>query len=246
MPKLNQTIALSAGKKTRASATNTQIYHKLQKSDLLTGISRLYAPKFENGEELPPESKRVQFTVAEAVRTFRNSTEDLVDIIATVDASNCVAKAPIVVDGKTLAAEVPVPTLLAIEKNLTDQHTFISALPTLDPAYEWAWDDAAGCYRSAPTQTTKTKKVLRNHVKSPATDKFPAQVDVYTEDETIGHWTKTEFSGAIPTSEKNAMLARVNKLSEAVKVAREAANSIEAVNSNIGGPLLDYVFGTAV
>lgn len=246
MPKLNQIIALASGKKSRASSTLTQLYHNLSKTDRLTGISRTYSPKNEDGEQLPPESKRVQFTVADAVKDARGAMVDLLNIIATQDASNCQASAPIVVDGQTLATGVPVTTLLAVEKQLTDLNTLVSSLPTLDPAYEWTWDASAGCYRSAPTQTNRTKKVLRNHVKAKATDKFPEQVDVYTEDETIGYWTKTDFSGAIPATERNAMWQRVSKLQDAVKSAREAANSIEAVNASIGAPILDYVFGLAL
>ena len=47
-------------------------------------------------------------------------------------------------------------------------------------------------------QTLRTKKVPRNHVKAEATEKHPAQVEVYYEDVAVGYWTTVKFSGALP------------------------------------------------
>jgi hypothetical protein len=46
----------------------------------------------------------------------------------------------------------------------------------------------------------------------------------------------------MPVAEKKRMLERVNKLSNAVKMAREEANSIEIVNKAIAEALLEYIF----
>ncbi len=59
---------------------------------------------------------------------------------------------------------------------------------------------------------------------------------------TVGTWTTIKFSGAIPASERNQLLERVRKLSDAVKAAREEANSIEAEKKKTGGTILDYIF----
>ena len=48
MTKLNQIIAIQAGKKSHAKETLTEAYHKLKKADLLAGIVRTYQPRDED------------------------------------------------------------------------------------------------------------------------------------------------------------------------------------------------------
>jgi hypothetical protein len=240
---LNQIIALEKGVKSRTHADVTAAHHQLQKAALLSGISRTYKPKDEEGEQLPPESTRVQVRAAEVLKDVQVALTRLFDVTLTKDTGNCVAKADIVVDGTVLAAEVPVTYLLFLEKQLTDLHTFVGKLPVLDPADTWAYDEASDAYATAPTQTTRSKKVPRNHVKAEATDKHPAQVEMYFEDVLVGYWTTMKFSGALPQARVNELKARVVKLAEAVKVARESANSTPVTDQKIGDRILGYLFG---
>jgi hypothetical protein len=243
MPKLNQIIAVTNGKKTQAHKAVTDAYQTLQKSALLEGISRAYKPRDDDGEPLPPEKKQVQFKVWDAIHAVTASLNELFDAVATQDWANCAAKATVAVDGQTVLRDVPVTYLLFLEKQLVDLHTFVEKLPTLDPGEAWAYNADADCYASDPYQTTKTKKVLKNHVKAEATDKHPAQVETYTEDVVIGYWTTVKFSGAVPAKERNEMLARVLKLQEDVKSAREEANGMAVDPKKVGAAVLKYVFG---
>jgi len=243
MPKLNQIIALSAGKKSQAHKAITEAYQGLQKTAPLEGISRSYKPRDDDGEQLPSEKKLVQLKVKDTIRTVSAALTELFDVVATQDHANCQAKANIVVDGTTLLKGVPVTTLLFLEKQLVDLHTFVDKLPTLDPGEAWEYSPDVDHYASEPYQTTKTKKVLKNHVKAEATKEHPAQVETYTEDVIVGYWTTVKFSGAIPAREKNEILARVHKLQEAVKCAREEANAVEVEVRKIAGPVLQYLFG---
>ena len=165
------------------------------------------------------------------------------NIIATVDIGNCDAKADIVVDGTLITSNVPVTHVLFLEKQLTDLHTFISKFPTLDPSEVWTWNDAAGCYKSEPRQTVKSKKIPRNHVLDPGNEHHPAQVQIYNEDKVVGNWTQIRLSGNIKQSDKDALLEKVRDLDKAVKFAREEANSIEVTKSDIGDKILNYIFG---
>src|SRR5689334_20705797 len=133
MPKLNQIIAVSAGKKSQAQKAITEAYQSLQKPALLDGISRTYKPKDDEGEQLPAEKKQVQLRVKDATRAVTATLTELFDIVATQDDANCRAKANVVVDGRTIVSDVPVTTLLFIEKQLVDIHTFVEKLPALDP-----------------------------------------------------------------------------------------------------------------
>jgi hypothetical protein len=167
----------------------------------------------------------------------------LFDVTATKDYANCEAKADIEVNGKVLAKDVPATYLIFLEKQLTDLHTFISKLPTLDVADTWTQDPAQDVWASEAVETTRTKKVPRNHVKAEATEKHPAQVEVFYEDILVGYWRTVKYSGALPTKTVNEMLERIEALQEAVKFAREQANGMEAKDIKVGEALLNYVLG---
>ena len=113
----------------------------------------------------------------------------------------------------------------------------------LDPAETWLWDATVDCWSTEPTHTVRTKKVPRNHVKAEATEKHPAQVEVYYEDVSVGTWRTVRFSGMVSATRARELSARVVKLQEAVKVAREEANSLEVEEHRVGEAVLRYVFG---
>lgn len=243
MAKLNQIIAVEKGTKTQALRDLTDAHQALQKQALLSGISRSYRPKDEeNGEKLPSEQTKVQVRARDMIRKTAEVMTKLFDVTATKDVANCDARADVVVDGKTIMTNAPVTYLLFLEKQLVDLHTFVKKLPVLDPSEEWHHDSASNCWATDPAFSVKTKKVLRNHVKSEATDKHPAQVEVYTEDVVVGEYKTVKFSGSLPQRDVDEFLSKVEKLQEAVKFARETANSVEVQDQRVGRAVFDYVF----
>ena len=130
------------------------------------------------------------------------------------------------------------------EKQLNDLHTFVQKLSVLDPAESWHPDPTQDCWASDPAETSKTKKVPRNHVKAEATEKHPAQVEVYHEDIVVGYWKTVKFSGAVPAARVRELTERVEKLQRAVKMAREEANSAPAEKVQTGDRVFGYLFGT--
>ena len=243
MPKLNQIIAIEKSVKSQSLRELTDAHKTLQKDSLLSGIARTYRPRDDEGDTLPPESTRVQARSEDIIEQVVTVLTKLFDVTATKDWANGDARADIVVDGKTLLEKVPVTYLLFLEKQLTDLHTFINKLPTLDPAEVWIFDEATNAYATQPVQTTRTKKIPRNHVKAEATKEHPAQVEVYYEDVIIGTWQTIKYSGALPASRVSTLLERVRKLQEAVKFAREEANNVEVDEQEIGETVLGYIFG---
>lgn len=243
MTRLNQVLPLVAGEKARAQQRITELHQKLQKPALLDGIERTYRPKDEEGERLPPESKRLQLRVTDCLQDLSSTLVKLFDAVATQDFANCEAKADVYVDGTILLANVPATHLLFLEKQLVDLRTFFGKLPTLDPAHEWQWNSAGNCYATPPSETMRTKKVFRNHLKYEATKEHPAQVEVYSEDVAVGYWTKIDFCGAVPESAKAALLARVSTLQDAVRVAREEANMHTVTEETVGNVVFDYLLG---
>ena len=240
--KLSQIIAIEKGVKSKSYAELTQAHHDVQKQPLLTGLSRTYQPKDEDGEQLPPESTRVQVKAEDVLRQIATGLTRLFDVTATKDWANCVARADVVVEGTTLLRDVPVSYLLFLEKQLADLNTFVKKLPILDGAESWTHDPSTDWFRTEAVRTLRTKKVPRNHVKAESTEKHPAQVEVYYEDVAIGYWTQTKFSGALPAQRVNELVERVEKLSQAVKFAREEANTFEVTDQRVGDAVFGYLF----
>lgn len=243
MPHLSQVIATEKDTKDKAASQLSRARGILGNKGLLSGLARTYTPKDEEGEQLPSESTRVQYTVKRVVDEIREDLTTLFDTIATKDAANCSAKADVTVDGQVLLSQVPATTLLFLEKQLAELLGFIKAIPTLDSAEEWAFNDAQDCYATPPVESARTKKELKVLVLAPATKEHAQQSQAYQEDVPVGRWKTIKYSGAIPVGEYNAMLARVERLQKSVKYAREEANRHDAKPQQVGEAVLHYVFG---
>jgi hypothetical protein len=243
MTKLNQIIAVEKGVKSQSLRDLTDAHQILQKSALLSGIARTYRPKDEEGEQLPPESTKVQVKAEEVIRKTGEILTRLFDVVASKDWANTQAKADVVVDGQILLTQVPATYLLFLEKQLVDLYTFVRKLPTLDASETWVFDASSDSWATEPVQTSKTKKIPRNHVKAEATEHHPAQVEVYYEDVVVGYWRTVKFSGSLPANRVNELIERVEKLQQAVKFAREEANNLQVEDQKLGAKVFQYLFG---
>ncbi|QLF83356.1 hypothetical protein SEA_NICEHOUSE_119 [Rhodococcus phage NiceHouse] len=242
MTKLNQIIAIENSVKSKSQAEFTELHRLSSKTPLLAGISKVYTPSEDGGDTFPPENSPVQVKVPDLLEDAERALTRVIDITLTKESANAKAKADVKVGNKVLVADAPVTYLLFLEKKLVDIHTFVSKLPTLDPAVEWSFDDNAGVYRSAVTETVRNKKVLKNHVRAEATEKHPAQVDVFEDSVLQGKWAKTDFSGAISAKRKRELVDRVEELQKAVKYAREEANSTDVTDLSAAKDIFGYLF----
>lgn len=242
MTKINQILAIEKNKKTNLHKEITDLHRRTQQAPLMTGHTKTFVPKEEEGEAYPPEDRKVQLLHQDALDDLGDRLSTLMDVTAAKDWSNCKARADVVVDGQTFLEQVPVTYLLFLEKELIDLQTFVSKMVELDPALSWTFDANSGQYRSDSTVTHKTKKLQKPIVLYDATPEHPAQTQLITEDVVIGHWTTTNFSGAIPRPKKRRLLERIQELHDAVKFAREHANSLEAEEPRIGKRILAHIF----
>jgi hypothetical protein len=242
MTKLNQVVAIEKGVKNTVARDIDTLYKLIQKGQLLAGISRTYRPKDEeDGDQLPSESTLVQVKVPQVLEDVGRHLTALFDVVYVKDSGNTTARADVTIDGRVLVADAPVPYLLFLEKQLTDVQTVIRALPVLDPAESWTYDANTGAYRTGVIQTNKTKKVPRNHIKAAATDKHPAQVEMYYEDVNVGTWDTVKYSGAIPVDRRTQLTERIATLLQAVKFAREQANGTEVAERQCGAAIFSYL-----
>lgn len=244
MTKLNQILAVEKGVKSKTERDLTDAYHSIQRTNALAGLTRTYQPKDEDGDKLPSESTNVQVKVEDVLQKVAEASANLFDVTFSKETTNTQATANVVVDGALLLSDVPVSYLLFLEKQLVNLHTFVSKLPTLDPAETWTLNAANGVFETEPTQTVRTKKVPKNWVKAEATDRHPAQVEIFHEDVIVGTWTAKKFSGAVPSTRVKQLISRVEKLQNAVKFAREEANSTEVVDRKAGDVVFGYLFAS--
>jgi len=251
MTQLHQVIAIERGVVADTDGHLAKVRHVLAiggDNDPLTGISREYeSRRGADGDQLPPQSRRVQLTVADLLQTVQQHLTRLFDLKFTREYANCSARADIVLpDGNTLVKDVPAGYLLFLEAQLAQLIGLIERLPELNPALEWSNDDPAlpeGQWKSAARRTERTKKVPQVQVLYAATTEHPAQVRTYETDIIEGYWTEVRFSGQLPAREIQAMRARATEVLQAVRFAREKANTIDVTDRKAGDALLGYVLG---
>jgi hypothetical protein len=242
MAKLNQIVAVVSGKKTRVEKEFGELNKVLQKSDLFHGIARQYQPVDEDGEELPAERKDPQKSAKAIIRQARGILTDIIDAVATQEYGNCTARADVKVDGDVILKQVPVTVLLYLQKQLEDLHTFVGNIPVLDPSERWTYNAQDGTYITEEIKTIRTKKVQKPIVLYDATEKHPAQTQLITEDITAGHWRTRKYATTLAATERQQIIDRIVKLQDAVKIAREEANSISVDDQSIAPAVLKFIF----
>lgn len=209
---------------------------------LFSGLTKTYQPNDEDGERLPEEEKLVQLTVDELLQKGVEVLSPLIDAVATQEWANCVATADVVVDNQVILDNVPVSYLMFLEKQLNDINTWIGDLPTLPTTRRWRRSESTRGYESEPVETNRTKKVRTNHVLAEATEKHPAQVQVFDADEIVGRYRTVDRSGCMPIERSNILRARVRAMIEAVRQARELANATEVVSMSVADKLFKHLF----
>lgn len=249
---LHQLIAVQRGIDEETAKTLGSVKHLLTVSgeqDPLTGLSREYAPSVDGGDQLPPQSRRVQITAAELIARVSESLTKMFDVKFAREEGNCNAKADVKVDGATLLTDVPVGYLMFLEAQVGQIVGLIDQIPTLNPADEWT-DTAPGLrdgvWQSAARKTAVPKRVPQVQVLSPAQvidgQKFDPQVRPYETEVTVGWWTTVKYSGQMDPKVQQEMRTRAVKVQEAVRKAREQANRMETTDRS-ATPLLSYIFG---
>jgi hypothetical protein len=244
--RLSQVVNILNGKhsiRTRSEQAETAAYHSLQRVSQLVGLERTYKPIADDGERLPPESTRLQTRAEDVIASLESTLIELFDATATAEVGNARTTASVKIDGRVLVEGVPAPYLLFLEKQLVRLHAFADKLPVLDPSEEWNYSDGQRAYATKPAESSRSKKVPRVLVKAKATDKHPEQTEIVHEDQVVGYWTAIKYSGAVPEARKAQILRRIERLQDAVKAAREEANTLYVERIENGKAFYDFIFG---
>jgi hypothetical protein len=247
--RLSQGVALLKGAKSRGHQATTDLYHRFQNEGYWKGLYRQYQA---NATEVDPspalkvvDDTPAQLNVPEELNSLRVSWERMVDMVLTVDAGNAKATANVTLRGSAtpILNEIPITTLIFLEKELVNLRSMVSAMPVLSPTEKWDNDDDPRFHRTALRSSDRTSKQPINHVLAPATDHHPAQVQVLQSDVVIGTYATQHISGAVTIAQRRACLARIESLLEAVKIAREEGNTKEIADQHQAAAIFNHVFG---
>jgi hypothetical protein len=242
MTKLHQLVAVLNGKKTKTLAEITDLHQKCQKPALFAGQSRTYRSLDAAGERLPDETTLPQERVSAVIDRACEQWQDWLDLTLSVDSGGTLAKADVEVDGKMLLKNVPVLHLIFLEQQLNDVRKFVATLPVLDANYQWSWDEAKDMHVTQPVEQNRSIKSKQVIQLAPATDKHPEQAQLIDVDKWVGVYTTTRFATGVRADHKRQYLDRVDRLIDAVKTAREQANSIEVEQRKEAVRLFEYIF----
>ena len=240
--RLNQILAIEKGTKSRVFGEITKMHNDVQRAGLMVGFSKTYRPLDEEGDRYPAERQRVQLVASALLRQASRSLGELFDVTASKDWANTAARADVVVEGEVLLEQAPATYLLFLEKQLGDLRTLVGKIPVLDQADEWTFDSGSELYKTEPSETSRTKKVQRPIVLYPATPEHPAQTQLISEDQVVGTWVTVKHSGALPEARRALLLERIERLSDAVKFAREQANTVETTRREVGERIFRWLF----
>jgi hypothetical protein len=227
------------GNAERARTTTLESFRSKQTH--YTGLRRTFRPFAveENADDQAAERLEAETKLA---KTVASELEGALSIVAEamtvgfqVDEANTRARADVVVDGETIASDMPATFLLQLERRLREIRSVFREAPTFDPVRLWTADpdaDRAHVLRTEPVATIRKARARKYNVMVEATKEHPAQVDVVEVDEAVGEIRSYEWTGKLSIAKKTALVDQVDKLIAAVKQARSRANTVE-VNTEI-------------
>lgn len=189
------------------------------------------------------ETKAMESTVDDKLGYVAQMTSRYYDAVLQKDMTNQKAKADLIVEGKTIAANLPSSFLLGLEQKLARLRAVYNVMPTLNPGTVWIPDpdQGEGVFVSEVVKQMKTEKVIKPIVLYEATKEHPAQVKETSTDVPVAAIETTAFSGMLTVARKSEILDRLDKLIRAVKKARQRANNIDAEKAKVGMKLFDYI-----
>lgn len=251
MGKLHELLAVKKDLAQRAGEVQKETSHVFTQGHLFQGSHKAYFPFEENDQtKEPPETVPLSYTVGEKASWFAENFGKLIDAEFQIEKGNLEALADLAVDhegARFTINQVPSTFLLDLISFMERVRTTFRHMPVLDPKHEWADDtesDKKGVkFVPDPEITYRTKKVLQHKVLVDASDKHPAQVEKWYEDQRVGKYEKKLSSGALTPRQKADVLHRIDLVIEGAKKALSKANDTEHPKDRIAEALFHFILG---
>jgi hypothetical protein len=241
--KLHELLAVEQDRKNKANEAIGEAKKFFTKNDpYFDGMVKKYVSLEEDAEQIPDERKELVKTVKQQLEETLQSVVAALDATISKEETNAsnTAKAELVV-GDVSFGTFSATTLLALESQLNRLADLYQALPTLDSTRKWEFDVQSGVFKTEEEVKFRSVKRPKVIIKYEATEKHPAQTELLSLDFQVGKYETTYFSGKVSISQKKEMTNRIEKLIEAVKIARAKANNVEVVNVKLGKKVFDYI-----
>lgn len=247
MGKLHEIIAIEPARKKVADKLLQESVKTLGKESLFVGqVKRLTMFDTEESHLNTEDRTDLTTTVDENLDYLVKPLSTYWDVVLQKDLTNQIAVADINIGDKVLAKDLPATFLLGMEAKLNELRKVYSAIHTLAPGITWEKDEQekAGVFRTKHDTTAfKTEKDLEFKIAAEATKEHPAQVAQLEKTKNVGKYVITRWSGMLTPLEKANRIERIDVLLDAVKQARQRANSAEVVRGRVGETLLDFING---
>lgn len=247
MSKLHELLAVMGDTASAAHAILSETENTfLKKPDHFKGQTRsvTFFDESRAGENVS-ETKELVTTIYDKLDHTLGVVGRHYDALLQQESANQEATADLVVNGKTIATNLPATFLLGMETRLKSLREVLLKTPTLEPAIKWTQDEATGAnvFISDPQYNFRTEKEIRHKVLYDATDKHPAQIQQWTEDKPVARIETVHRSGMISPAAKSRMISRLDMMISAVKKARQRANLVEVPDRRIAQEMFDFLLG---
>jgi hypothetical protein len=244
MSKLHELLAVEGPLKKAAETATNQATQTFNNPANFTGFVRTYSPFVEDGVKYPEERLELSYTVDDLMAKVNKNMSKYFDAVLQKEETNQNAKADIIIDDKVIANDLPATFLLGLEAKLSSLRKIYLTIPTLSDSIKWVKDvnKGKGVYVAAnDEQVLKTAKTVKSKTLYEATEHHPAQIDRWEEATNVGLYSKKIWSGMLSTADKNKLIEKIDKLSIAVKKARQRANNTDVVKKQIGKDIFNYI-----
>jgi hypothetical protein len=244
--KMHELLAVNDDLKGQATKTRGDLISTFNnKSHLFRKKVVTFRPNTEGATPITEAQSDIQTTLSKEIDWVNQYIAKAMDAGYQIDIGNTHAKADLTVGDVTIK-DVPATYLLQLEKHLVQVRELAVAIPTLDPAQGFNPDSASGkgIWKAREVVKERTKKEKKVLTLAQATDKHPAQVQVYDADVPTGTLLEQEWSALTTPALKSEVLSRCDTMIQAVKKARSRANAheVDVTTAHVGKQLLDYVF----
>jgi hypothetical protein len=241
--KLYELLAVEQDRKNKANNTIGETKKYFTKNDpYFDGMIKKYVPLEEDSEQIPDETKEIVTSVKQVLDQALDEIITSMDATLSKEETNAsgTAKAELIIDDQNFGT-FSATSLLALEAQLAKILDLYQSIPTLDATRKWSFDDQKSVF--ATDEEVKFRSIKRPQVivKYQATVEHPAQTELLSLDVQVGKYVTTYFSGKLTLSQKKDVVKRLEKLLEAVKVARSKANNVEVNNVKLGQRLFAYL-----
>lgn len=241
--KLYELLAVEQDRKHKGYQAIGETRKAFAKADVqFDGMLKRYIPLEENAEQVPDEQRAMLTTVRQKLeQTLAIVAKGLNANLAKEETNaSGTARAELVVEDQSFG-EFSATSLLALEGHLQKLRELYAALPVLDTAKKWIFNEQEGIYQTEPEVKFRSVKRPKVVVKYEATKEHPAQTELLNLDFQVGKYETIYSSGKITVAQKALLLSRVNTFLEAVKIARSRANTVEVQKVELAEELFTFL-----